>query len=203
MPKTKVICQGAEAIIIKSKNTIIKDRIPKSYRHPSLDKKLRKRRTKSETKLLTKAHALIPTPRVISSDNNSQITMEFISGKRLSDNLEKMKNWQSVCKQIGSNLALLHDSGIIHGDLTTSNMILTHQSKLYFIDFGLGFHSDRTEDKAVDLHLIKEALEARHHTIFEKAFSNVLEGYKTSKNYKKTTAQLEKVERRGRYKAQY
>ena len=74
---------------------------------------------------------------------------------------------------------------------------------VYFIDFGLGFHSDRIEDKAVDLHLIKQALEARHSKIYEKAFKAVLQGYKISKNYKEAIKRLEKVEKRGRYKAQY
>jgi len=76
-------------------------------------------------------------------------------------------------------------------------------NSVFFIDFGLGFHSDRIEDKAVDLHLIKQALEARHSEIYEKAFSSVLTGYKTSKNYSTTIKQLEKVEKRGRYKTQH
>jgi Kae1-associated kinase Bud32 len=202
----KVLARGAEAVISKSGNKVVKDRIPKGYRHPDLDKKLRKRRTKAEIKLLTKANKIIPTPRVL-DDDNYEITLEYIDGKKLSDHLEKT-NYTKVCRLIGSNIAKLHDSGLIHGDLTTSNMILTSPRSgvdggVFFIDFGLGFHSDKIEDKATDLHLIKQALEARHSKIFEKAFKSVLEGYKISKNYKSVLERLTKVEKRGRYKTQY
>ena len=235
--KTRILARGAEAIIYKIGNKVVKDRIPKGYRHPELDMKLRKRRTKAEIKLLTKANKLITAPEIMSPINNKssnthntssqkyynnkvsgwwvnnrtkplkrssnfEITMDYISGKRLSDHLDKLKNYQTICKQIGKNISKLHDAGLIHGDLTTSNMILK-KDKVFFIDFGLGFHSDRIEDKAVDLHLIKQALEAKHHSIYEKAFKAILSGYKASKNYSKTIKQLEKVEKRGRYKQQY
>ena len=117
--------------------------------------------------------------------------------------LEKTK-YKVVCEQIGKQLAKLHDNDIIHGDLTTSNLILNKkEDKVYFIDFGLGFHSSRVEDKAVDLHLIKQALEAKHPTIHEQAYQAIVKGYKKSKNAKATLTQLEKVEKRGRYKEQY
>ena len=103
---------------------------------------------------------------------------------------------------LGKSLAKLHDNNIIHGDLTTSNLILNGK-KVYFIDFGLSFHSQKIEDKAVDLHLIKEALEAKHPTISKTAYDSVIEGYKHSQNYNKVIHQLEIVEKRGRYKAQY
>jgi TP53 regulating kinase and related kinases len=156
-----------------------------------------------------------------------------------------MKNWKEVCFEIGKNIALLHDAGIIHGDLTTSNMIWVSEKgarppqnlsadfvaaevrnahfvrtnnkkgktenvlgseggRLYFIDFGLGFANGQIEDKAVDLYLIKEALEAKHFKRFEEYFSAVVEGYKdNSKNWKEVLTRLEKVEKRGRYKEQY
>lgn len=200
----KIIYQGAEAIIEKSGDKIIKSRISKGYRIPALDGKIRKLRTRSEARIITKANSIIPSPKIVSSDENAKkIEMEFISGKRLSDCLEKL-NYIRICKQIGKSLAKLHDSGLMHGDLTTSNLIYNEKlGKVYFIDFGLGFHSSRAEDKAVDLHLIKEALEARHPRINEKAYKAILSGYKSSKNYSSTIRQLEKVEKRGRYKAHY
>ena len=74
----------------------------------------------------------------------------------------------------------------------------------YFIDFGLGFANGRVEDKAVDIYLIKEALEAKHFLHFEKFFKVVLEGYKkTSKHAAEVLKRLEKVEKRGRYKQNY
>jgi len=101
---------------------------------------------------------------------------------------------------MGINLALLHNAEIIHGDLTTSNMIISKET-LYFIDFGLGFQSNKVEDKAVDLHLIKQALEAKHYEISKECFKFILAGYKQeAKNFNQILARLKKVESRGRYK---
>ena len=248
--KERFLARGAEAVIIKKGRTVIKDRIEKSYRHPQLDEKLRSQRTRAEAKLLEKAHSIINVPKIMNGNEilpnkPYEITIEYIPGGKLADNLEKL-NYQQICKEIGKSLAKLHDAGIIHGDLTTSNMIYVpsssknqslassqpnHQKdftnnnnnnipnkeherasaahetnktgKVYFIDFGLGFHSSKIEDKAVDLHLIKEALEAKHPSIYEKAFQAVLKGYNSSANCNKVLKQLEAVEKRGRYKAQY
>jgi Kae1-associated kinase Bud32 len=202
MSKEKVIGRGAEAIVTKSGNIVIKDRIEKSYRYPDLDKKIRKLRTRSEAKILEKAQKITNVPKIISSsDVTNKIEMEHLEGKKLAEHLEKT-DYAKVCEKIGKQLAKLHDNDIIHGDLTTSNLILKDKD-VYFIDFGLGFHSSRAEDKAVDLHLIKQALEAKHPTIHEKAFESIIKGYKSSKNQKQTLAQFEKVELRGRYKANY
>ena len=200
--KEIVIGRGAEAIITKKGKTVLKDRIEKSYRYPDLDKKIRKLRTRSEARILEKAQKITNVPKLISSDEvKAKIEMEFIRGLKLADHLEKL-DYQKMSEKIGKELAKLHDSDIIHGDLTTSNIILKEKD-IYFIDFGLGFHSSRKEDKAVDLHLIKQALEAKHPTINEVAFKALIKGYKTSKNQKATLAQFDKVERRGRYKANY
>jgi len=198
-----VIAQGAEALLIKKNSHLLKRRVTKGYRLPELDEKIRKQRTKREARVLQKTAKLIPVPELITvREKEKEIDMEFIEGKRLSDHLESLSNAEWICNQIGKHIAKLHDNGIIHGDLTTSNMIFS-DSKLYFIDFGLSFISDRIEDKAVDLHLIKEALEAKHFENYEKFFKAVLKGYKSSKKYKQTLERLKKVESRGRYKAQY
>lgn len=201
--KQTIIGRGAEAILIKENNHLIKRRIPKPYRLPFLDEKLRKTRTKKESKLLEKASKIIPTPNIIkTNEKTKEIEMEFLEGKKLSDNLDTLPNNIEICKKIGENIAKLHDANIIHGDLTTSNMIYLSE-KVYFIDYGLGFESNKIEDKAVDLHLIKQALEAKHFKHFEKFFSSVLEGYKISKYSKETLKRLEAVEKRGRYKQAY
>ncbi len=200
----KIIGRGAEAILMQEGNNLVKGRIKKGYRLIVLDEKLRKQRTRKEAKLLEKASSLIFVPRVIETDNKEKIIMEFIEGKKLSDWLDKLLNAEQVCEEIGKSVALLHDADIIHGDLTTSNMILADNSKIngfkvYFIDFGLGFTSRRIEDKAVDLHLLKQALEAKHFLHWQKLFSSVLKGY-NSKDKVKIFEQLKKVESRGRYK---
>jgi len=217
-----IIGRGAEAILIHESNKLIKKRIKKSYRLPILDEKLRKQRTKKEFKLLAKASKLIPVPRVLKTDEKQEIDMEFLEGKKLSEHLDTLPNAEEICIQIGQNIAKLHDADIIHGDLTTSNMIYVKNNlkeksvaplnsnsdnnssktigKVYFIDFGLGFESKKIEDKAVDLHLIKQALEAKHFNNYEKFFFRVLEGYKLSKHHLATIARLKAVELRGRYK---
>ena len=202
--KEKIIQQGAEAILIQKNNLLIKRRLKKSYRLPVLDEKIRKQRTKREAKLLGKASKLVPIPKILKiNEKTKEIDIEFIKGKKLSEYLNSL-NYLQISNQIGKQIAILHDNNIIHNDLTTSNMILSEKDNLlYFIDFGLSFISHKIEDKAVDLHLIKEALEAKHFDISNECFKAILEGYKTSKNYLKVIERLKKVEKRGRYKAQY
>ncbi|KKK79956.1 hypothetical protein LCGC14_2828290 [marine sediment metagenome] len=205
--KLKTIFHGAEAIILKDKNNVIKKRVRKSYRIPELDERIRKLRTRRETRLLEKASEEIPVPKIIKSDEKSKkIIMDFIDGKKISDNLDNFseKKQLEIFKQIGENISKLHDSSIIHGDLTTSNMILNEkENKVYFIDFGLGFRSYKIEDKAVDLHLLKQALEAKHFKNSEKLFEEVIKGYSISKDCQQVFERFKKVESRGRYKDKY
>jgi len=130
--------------------------------------------------------------------------MDFVDGEKLSDHLNSfdLKKQKTVSKLIGRSISKLHDSNIIHGDLTTSNMILKNK-EVYFIDFGLGFQSHKIEDKAVDLHLLKQALEAKHFKTWEILFKELLKSYSTSKDSKKVLERLRAVERRGRYKGKY
>ncbi len=240
--KEKIIQQGAEAVIIRKGDLVLKRRVKKGYRFPELGENIRKLMTRGEARILERAAKLIPTPRLIKVDEKvKEIDMEFLEGKKLSESLDDLKNWREVSVEIGKNIAKLHDADIIHGDLTTSNMILVdteldanasddnialtrdavgaankinkakHEAKresaesfkVYFIDFGLGFGNGKIEDKAVDLHLIKQALEAKHFKNWKNFFAEILKGYGISKNFQKVMAQFEKVEKRGRYKAQY
>ena len=202
---TKILARGAEAVIIKKGNFVKKHRVPKGYRYPELDKKLRTLRTRAEFKLLQRAEAIMPVPKALKLDEqNKVIELEYIPGKKLADHLNKLKSKKAIAKQIGKSLAKLHENNIIHGDLTTSNLIYNEKTKkVYFIDFGLGFHSSKVEDKAVDLHVLKEALEARHPSIWQDTLKTILQAYRQSKNSQAVIKQLEKVEKRGRYKAQY
>jgi Kae1-associated kinase Bud32 len=196
--KQQLIQQGAEAKIFKKAELIIKNRISKGYRHPTLDKKIIRRRTRSEAKILTKVAKLIPCPTP-SEVTNDKIKMPFINGKKLSESLENL-NYKKISKIIAQQIAKIHDNDIIHGDLTTSNMIWTNdKNNLHFIDFGLGFISTKIEDKAVDLHLIQQALEAKHFSIWQECWQIITTNY-NSKNKTQTLDQLKKVESRGRYK---
>ena len=204
----KILFRGAEAIIFLKKNKIIKKREKKSYRISEIDEKIRKIRTRMETKLMEKASGKIPVPKIEKDSRDLlAISMEFIEGKKLSENLGRFpeKRQFEIMKMVGENIAKIHDISVIHGDLTTSNMIFVggKDKKVYFIDFGLGFHSGKIEDKAVDLHLLKAALESKHFKNWEKLFNKVVEGYKISKNSEKVIQQIKKVSSRGRYKEKY
>lgn len=196
-----IIAQGAEAIIILNKKQVTKKRISKSYRLKELDEKIRKRRTRGEAKLLKKASELIDIPKIISDNESSkEIVLEYIEGQKLSEYLDKfpLAKQKTIMKKIATSLAKLHDKDLIHGDLTTSNLILK-DNKVYFIDFGLGFVSKRLEDKAVDIHVLKEALEAKHFKNWKELFKEFLNNY-DPKEKELILTQLEKVESRGRYR---
>src|SRR3989344_4558296 len=195
----QLIAQGAEAKLFSEEDKIIKDRIKKEYRIKEIDEKLRKFRTRREAKILDKLSIInFPGPRLIGCDDREKIVMEKINGEMIRDILEK-KDYTKLSKEIGRKIAMLHNNNIIHGDLTTSNMILNKE--IYFIDFGLSFFSHKIEDRAVDLHLLKEALESKHYKIWDKCYKAALGSYeKSAKDGKEVMKRVKIVEKRGRYK---
>ncbi len=197
----EIIARGAESIIYLDGCNLVKERIKKGYRHKDIDVRLRKYRTRGEMKLLEKSGKYIPVPKVNSySDIDMKIVMEHIDGRLLKDFVDSLskKEINRIFIQIGKQIAKLHDESIIHGDLTTSNMVM--KDKIYFIDFGLGFISNKLEDKAVDLHLLNQALDSKHYKISKDAFNSVLTGYKSSKSFRDVFERLKKVQQRGKYK---
>lgn len=196
----KILAQGAEAIITLENNIVTKNRIPKSYRLKELDEKIRKRRTEKEAKILEKASKIIFVPKIL-GQKKFELELEYIDGDKLSEKLNSYpeKKQFEVMKSLGKQVTILHENDIIHGDLTTSNTILK-ENKVYIIDFGLSFISKKIEDKAVDLHLIKQALEAKHFQNHEKLFESFTGGYIILKKSKEVLERLKKVESRGRYK---
>lgn len=190
-----IIGIGAEAVLEKTESSLFKNRVSKGYRIKEIDDKLRSARTRREAKVLKKLNeANFPCPKILNCDNKSIIEMEFLNGDKLRDILEE-EHFIKRSEELGKLIHKLHGLKIIHGDLTTSNMILK-DDKIYLIDFGLAQFSDKDEHKAVDLHLLKQALESSHHTIWEKCFMAVLKAY----NNKTVLKRLEEVELRGRYK---
>ncbi|MBW3010817.1 Kae1-associated serine/threonine protein kinase [Candidatus Woesearchaeota archaeon] len=200
----KKIAQGAEAVIFIDRGAVLKERVPKAYRLKEIDEALRKKRTKKEAKVIEDAGKLIPVPGLVNLDiSKKSIWMDLIKGEKIRDILEKSE-YRKLCRQIGIQIAKLHDADIIHGDLTTSNFMLGDDKKIYFIDFGLSFTSAKIEDKAVDLHLLREAFESKHYTIWEACLNSVLEGYKeTSKDAEAVISRYESVEKRGRNKTKW
>lgn len=199
--KQNILSIGAEAVLLLEKNKVIKKRLKKSYRIKEIDERLRSSRTRREVKVLEKLQEFGFVPKVLATDEKNTIEIEYLDGKRLSECLEQ-ENYEELGAEIGKKIKQVHNAGIIHGDLTTSNMIL-HKSdmskanaQIFFIDFGLSFFSEKVEDKAVDLHVLEEALESKHHTISKKVFAAVKKAYNDSVVLKR----LEQVEMRGRNK---
>jgi len=196
----KIIARGAEAVLLKNKDFLIKKRVKKGYRHPLLDKTIRKRRTKREARILNKILDIVSVPKVKRVEEYT-IEMSFLDGKLLSNDLNsfKTKKQTDIAKKLGEEVGKLHEINIIHGDLTTSNMILKN-NKIFLFDFGLAFHSTKIEDRAVDIHLLKEALNSKHFKISEKFFKEFTKSYTKYPKGKEVLSRLEEVEKRGRYK---
>ena len=193
------IAHGAEAILYQDKNRIIKERPVKQYRIPQLDESLRKFRTKREAKVLQKlALVQFPAPRLLGmAEKTTTLIMEQIPGKKVRDILSDEKTPANtisfLATEIGERVGQLHGQHIIHGDLTTSNMILHEEKKhVFFIDFGLSFFSEKVEDKAVDFFLLERALASTHYMLYPQIFEEVLAGYK--KAYTDAAAVLERLD---------
>ena len=190
-----LIAKGAESNILNDsylgKNAVLKSRIPKNYRISEIDSKIRKSRTKLEAKLLSDAkRAGIRTP-VLYDVNlvDKSILMEEINGVMLKDIID-----DKLAYEVGLNIAKLHKADIIHGDITSSNIMLANDN-LVFLDFGLGRYSDLDEDKAVDLLVLKKSLQSIDYNKAVSYFDEVLKGYGESKVINK----ISDIEKRGRY----
>lgn len=208
--KLLLIKKGAEASLYLAewhdKKVIMKERLPKKYRLSELDEHIRTYRTIHEPQLMHEAKkAGVPTPTIFLVDvKQATIIMEFIEGKLVKQLLDKVSESQrlSLCGEIGESIGRLHSSGIIHGDLTTSNMIQTSEGKIFFVDFGLGEKSKELEARGVDLHLMKRALQSTHFQFAEKCFKAVVKGYSEildGETVKNVLDKIREIEKRGRY----
>ncbi|MBP1944837.1 N6-L-threonylcarbamoyladenine synthase/protein kinase Bud32 [Methanobacterium petrolearium] len=211
----ELVAKGAEANIYPDhylgEEVLLKKRIPKGYRIREIDTYLRKKRTKKEAKLLGEAKRCgVVTPLIYDVDpTESIITMEKIPGKEVKEVFSKktpldISEIISISEGIGENVARLHDCSIIHGDLTTSNIILSPNTenedyRLVFIDFGLGKISDLVEDKGVDLLVFKKAINGIHHDISQICFDAIIKGYGGARDSKEVVGKINEIESRGRY----
>ena len=211
LKKIKLLKQGAEACIFLSekwygRKAVIKMRLPKAYRPPELDEQIRSYRTVHEPQLMHEAKAAgVPTPLIYMVNvPESSIMMEYIEGRQIKQLLNGISEAErhELCVKIGESVARLHSSGLIHGDLTTSNMILNPEGKIFFVDFGLGEKNIELEAKGVDLHLLKRALQSTHYMFWEECLKSVLCGYTSVLGVEaaeKVYEKIREIERRGRY----
>jgi len=201
MAKEKLLRRGAEAEIFKTKwhstEAIKKVRISKKYRNAKLDLKLRSTRTRIEASLLHKAKLLgIRAPALFHIDlEKSIIIMEYIKGGKAKDCIEKNA---TLCRKIAKSIAVLHNAGLIHGDLTMDNIIV-HNNEPAFVDFGLGFYSHKIEDKATDMLNLKKSLLALKPGL-EKEWRTIINSYRRSANNgKQIVKRMHAIEARARY----
>ena len=202
--------KGAEASLFLAnwhgRKVIVKARFPKKYRPSELDEKIRSYRTAHEPQLMHEAKkAGVPTPTIFLVDmKNAAITMEFVDGKQVKQVLPHVsrKERQELCVRVGVLIGKMHRRGVVHGDLTTSNMILSGEGKIFLVDFGLGEKNTEVEARGVDLHLMKRALQSTHYKFAEECFKHVLKGYSEvfgAEDAEKVFEKIREIERRGRY----
>jgi TP53 regulating kinase-like protein len=213
LKRTVLIKKGAEASLYLAewhgRKVVMKKRLPKEYRPSQLDLQIRNYRTVHEPQLMHEAkEAGVPTPLIYLVDvEHATIIMEHVDGKQIKQLLGEVseRERQRLCFKVGCLIGLLHKHGIVHGDLTTSNMILDGDGNVYFVDFGLGEKTAELEARAVDLHLMKRALQSTHFEFADECMRSVVEGYASTvgaESSKKVAEKIGEIERRGRYVAE-
>ncbi len=182
--------KGSEAILTRSffegKECVVKNRALKKYRNEKLDIFLRKKRTKSEAKILKRLNdEKISAPKIYFFDDFS-ITMEFLHGARADENGKNIK-------EAGLILSKIHSIDIIHGDYTFANL-MEAKGKIYVFDFGLGYFSSKIEDKAVDVFTMLLSLhDKKHKEIFLDSY------FSSCKDSEKIKKRLDAISKRIRY----
>jgi len=205
----RLLYRGAEADVVlgdwQGLEAVFKIRRPLTYRLQVLDETIRRQRTVHEAEMIHLAkQAGIASPILYDVDiQSSTLVMEFVRGVRVKDLVVSLSGSQldGAFFEFGQDVAKLHRFGIMHGDLTTANVISSN-GQLVFIDFGLSVRTTRLEDHAVDLRLIKETLVGAHPDISARALGALNRGYASVAGATRSRAvlrQLRNIERRGRY----
>ncbi|CAH2044458.1 unnamed protein product [Thlaspi arvense] len=199
-----LIKQGAEARVFEStfagRRSIVKERFSKKYRHPVLDSKLTLKRLNAVGFFFCITSLLVSLFEYRGKMDPllHSLTLEYIEGVTVKDvflefgaNGIVQERLDDVAAQIGEAIAKLHDGGLAHGDLTTSNMLVrSGTNQLVLIDFGLSFTSTLPEDKAVDLYVLERALLSMHSSCGN-VMDRILTAYrKSSKQWSATFNKL-------------
>ncbi|KAM6248735.1 EKC/KEOPS complex subunit TP53RK [Porphyrio hochstetteri] len=215
LPGLQLVQQGAEACVYRGlflgRAAVAKLRIPKRYRHPALEERLSRRRMAQEARSLLRCRrAGIPAPVVYFVDyvTNSIYLEDIIGSVTVQDHIYSVQQSGNdssslliLAEKMGELLARMHDEDLIHGDLTTSNVLLRPPKEkldLVLIDFGLSFISGLPEDKGVDLYVLEKAFLSTHPDT-EAMFKTLLKTYAaTSKKSGPVIKKLDEVRLRGR-----
>ncbi|XP_065666763.1 EKC/KEOPS complex subunit TP53RK [Hydra vulgaris] len=210
-----MIKQGAEAKVYRceffGQEVVVKQRFKKSYRHPILDDKLTRKRTSQEVRSMLRCHkAGIKIPIILFVNHvANEIYMEEIKDSTtLKEEIEKKSSCylkqnklEDVMKNIGVIISKMHSAEIIHGDLTTSNILIKEEKNIYFIDFGLSVISNLSEDMAVDLYVLERAFLSTHpcsSLLFSIILDSYIESFNDHKKVQEVISKLNDVRSRGR-----
>ncbi|GBG34754.1 Protein kinase, putative [Hondaea fermentalgiana] len=206
-----LMAQGAEALYscsYRGKDAVVKERIPKAYRHPELEAQLTKSRFTQEVRCAARAQEVgVDTPNVLYSDPvQGIIVMEKIDGRPLREVFDdaalKPAEAIELGQALGRAVAKLHNANIIHGDLTTSNAMLRRDGALVLLDFGLSKVDLSAEEKAVDMYVLQRAFTSTHPDT-EAVFDELLAAYLAAlsdADREKVAKKFPKVQQRGRKK---
>ncbi|NHV98675.1 MAG: Kae1-associated serine/threonine protein kinase [Thaumarchaeota archaeon] len=201
--RIKTLYQGAEAIVDLcewlGREVVVKTRIAKSYRVRELDDLIRRSRTIREASLLSSAKkAGVETPFIYHVNPvEGWILMSYVKGESLRS-MQGSSMFPSLVNRLGSIVGKLHAAGIVHGDLTPANVIISG-GRLVLIDFGLGEYSNEVEKKAEDIYMLVSSLAPLpDHEVLAKMF---LEGYRSSagESAGRVEERLREISVRGRY----
>lgn len=233
-----LLTQGAEALVYRTSYLTpttpcaLKYRPSKAYRHPTLDKRLTRARILAEARVLVRCKKEgVSVPGVLGLDwERGWVALEWVGGATVRRCLdwfyhgqgnkegaegEREEELAGLMSRVGRAVGRLHEVGVVHGDLTTSNLMLRPrrgdgeeekgikdlQGDIVLIDFGLAMTSVQEEDKAVDLYVLERAFGSTHPEA-EDAFKDVLKAYGESyKGAKVVLKRLEDVRMRGRKKS--
>lgn len=210
-----ILRRGAEAVLVKHPwldraDAIYKVRVQKHYRHPSIDTRLRMTRTALEARILgTLVERGLPVPGLLDVNlRECYLVMECLPGQQLKVAIPGLgERLHAIFHEVGTHVASMHAAGVVHGDLTTSNIMHDPSSgTLGFIDFGLASFNPSIEEKAVDLHLFKRVITSTHARYFTATFPHFMAGYEArmqalgnASGFAEIARRVDKIESRGRY----
>lgn len=208
--KEEVIRIGAEAVVSKLRWNgfllVSKHRVPKPYRMKDLDRWIRDKRTLHEAKIIAMVKKMgVRCPAMILIDRGeSKLYLQYIQGVELKKYLNSLppREVERLGYQLGEMIGRMHLGGVAHGDLTTSNIILDKNNRLYLVDFGLSSVTCDLEELAVDIHLLDRSLESAHFSLRESFIRGFLRSYSAIAGREFTQRILDKVKEirmRGRY----
>jgi N6-L-threonylcarbamoyladenine synthase/protein kinase Bud32 len=198
IPPGEMLDNGAEAVVYleeghEGKKVLVKERVPKAYRHPQIDEVIRKERNRTEARLMSEARRSGVSTPIIYDAEDFKLKMQYIEGVPI-----KYLINPEISENVGELVGKLHSSGIVHGDLTTSNILLAGE-RLYLLDFGLAYFDKGLEARGVDVHVLFQTFESTHST-----HETLIEAFK--KGYQSTfidsadvLKRVEEIKKRARY----